>query len=71
MSSNIVLNVDVREGTGTGAARAARREDLVPGVLYGGDQGPVAIALKDNEVVKAINSGNQCPEVDVSLSLHH
>jgi len=41
MSSNIVLTVDVREGTGKGAARAARREDLVPAVIYGGEQGPV------------------------------
>lgn len=58
MSSNIVLNVDVREGTGTGAARAARREDLVPGVLYGGKLDPVAINLRGNEVRKALLTGN-------------
>lgn len=57
MSSNIVLNVDVREGTGKGAARAARREDLVPGVLYGGDQDPVSINLRGNEVRKALLTG--------------
>ena len=56
--SNIVLNVDVREGTGTGAARAARREDLVPGVLYGGKLGPVSINLRGNEVRKALLTGN-------------
>ena len=55
--SDIVLSVEVRERTGTGGARETRRNGFVPGVLYGGDQGPVAIALKDNEVVKAINSG--------------
>ena len=58
MSSNIVLNVDVREGTGSGAARAARREDLVPGVLYGGKLDPVAITLRGNEVRKALLTGN-------------
>ncbi len=58
MSSNIVLTVDVREGTGTGAARAARREDLVPGVLYGGKLDPVAINLRGNEVRKALLTGN-------------
>jgi large subunit ribosomal protein L25 len=57
MSSNIVLNVDVREGTGKGAARAARREDLVPGVLYGGKLGPVAINLRGNEIRKALLTG--------------
>ncbi|MEA1943619.1 MAG: 50S ribosomal protein L25/general stress protein Ctc [Pseudomonadota bacterium] len=57
MSSNIVLNVDVREGTGKGAARAARREDLVPGILYGGDQDPVSINLRGNEIRKALLTG--------------
>lgn len=57
MSSNIVLNVDVREGTGKGAARAARREDLVPGILYGGDQEPVSINLRGNEIRKALLTG--------------
>jgi len=58
MSSNIVLTVDVREGTGKGAARAARREDLVPAVIYGGEQGPVSITLRGNEIRKALLSGN-------------
>lgn len=57
MSSNITFNVSVRERIGKGGARAARREGLVPGVLYGGDEAPVAVALKQNEVVKAINTG--------------
>ncbi|MAK64030.1 MAG: 50S ribosomal protein L25/general stress protein Ctc [Maricaulis sp.] len=57
MSSNIVLTVDVREGTGKGAARAARREDLVPGVLYGGKLGPVSINLRGNEIRKALLTG--------------
>ena len=55
--SDIVLSVEVRERTGTGGSRETRRNGFVPGVLYGGDKGPVAIALKNNEVVKAINSG--------------
>lgn len=57
MSKNITLNVDVRERTGKGGAREARRQGFVPGVLYGGDQDPVAINLRMNEVVKAINTG--------------
>jgi len=55
--SDIVLSVEVRERTGTGGARETRRNGFVPGVLYGGDKGPVSIALKNNEVQKAINSG--------------
>ncbi|MEQ8405628.1 MAG: 50S ribosomal protein L25/general stress protein Ctc [Oceanicaulis sp.] len=55
--SDIVLSVEVRERTGKGGARQARRDGFVPGVLYGGDQDPVSIALKNNELIKAINSG--------------
>ncbi len=55
--SEICLDVVVRDQTGTGSARAARRDGMVPGVLYGGDENSIAIALKFNEVIKAINSG--------------
>lgn len=55
--AEIVLNVEVRERTGTGGARAARRDGKVPGVLYGGDKQPVAIAIRANEFRKALFSG--------------
>jgi large subunit ribosomal protein L25 len=55
--ADIVLNVEVREQQGTGAARAARREGKVPGVLYGGAQAPVAIAVRSNEFRKALYTG--------------
>jgi large subunit ribosomal protein L25 len=54
----IVFNVVVRERTGTGGAREARNNGLVPGVLYGGGMDPVAISLKLNEVLKAIETGH-------------
>jgi len=57
MSKDIVFNVTVRERIGSGGAREARRAGLVPGVLYGGGEDPVPVALKENEVVKAINTG--------------
>ncbi len=57
MSQDIVFNVTVRERIGKGGAREARRLGMVPGVLYGGGEDPVAINLKKNEVVKAINTG--------------
>ncbi len=55
--AEIVLNVEVRERTGTGGARVARRAGLVPGVLYGGDKDPVAISVKMNEFRKALYTG--------------
>src|SRR3982751_5202222 len=55
--ADIVLNVEVRERTGTGGARDTRRAGLVPGVLYGGDKDPVAISVKANEFRKALYTG--------------
>jgi len=55
--AEIVLNVEVRDGVGTGGARLARREGKVPGVLYGGPLGPVPISAPANEFRKALYSG--------------
>ena len=54
---SVVLDVVVREETGTGNAREARRNGVVPGVVYGGDKDAISIGIKYNEVLKAINSG--------------
>lgn len=56
--TDTVLDVEVRDNTGKGNARAARRSGFVPGVLYGGGEEAVAISLKQNEVIKALNTGN-------------
>ena len=55
--AEIVLNVEVRERTGTGGSREARRAGKVPGVLYGGPRGPVPGAVNANEFRKALYTG--------------
>lgn len=55
--AEIVLNVEVRDRTGTGGAREARRAGKVPGILYGGPKGPVAISVKANEFRKSLYTG--------------
>ena len=55
--AEIVLNVEIRECTGKGGARAMRREDKVPGVLYGGPLGPVSLAVRSAEFRKALYTG--------------
>ncbi|WP_421934690.1 50S ribosomal protein L25/general stress protein Ctc [Phenylobacterium sp.] len=55
--ADIILNVEVRDRTGTGGARETRRAGMVPGVLYGGAKDPVAIAVKANEFRKALHTG--------------
>ena len=55
--AEIVLNVEVRDRPGSGGARAVRRDGKVPGVLYGGKEAPVAIAVKQGEFRKALYTG--------------
>lgn len=56
MSEMDIFHCEVRERTGTGGARAVRRDGWIPGVLYGGGD-PVAIKLRQNEVNKAFKAG--------------
>ncbi|MGA0545309.1 50S ribosomal protein L25/general stress protein Ctc [Brevundimonas sp. VNH65] len=55
--AEIILNVDVRDGVGTGNARAARRAGGVPGILYGGDKAPVAISVNEKDFRKSLYTG--------------
>ncbi|SMX22823.1 50S ribosomal protein L25/general stress protein Ctc [Boseongicola aestuarii] len=51
------LNAMVRTGTGKGAARQARRDGLVPGIVYGGGADPVAINIPYNVLYKNLKAG--------------
>ncbi|ETW14027.1 50S ribosomal protein L25/general stress protein Ctc [Roseivivax marinus] len=46
-----------RTGTGKGAARQARRENLVPGIVFGGDKEPLPINLPYNDLIKRLKAG--------------
>ena len=43
MGDTISLNAEIRSEVGKGAARALRRNNLVPGIVYGGENKPQAI----------------------------
>ena len=51
------LHAEVRTGTGKGAARQARREGNVPGIVYGGGTDPLAINLNYNMLLKRLKQG--------------
>ena len=57
MADSLSLSASVRESVGKGAAREARRNDLVPGVIYGGSEEPLSINVKFNELLKKLNAG--------------
>ncbi|MGI9325407.1 MAG: 50S ribosomal protein L25/general stress protein Ctc [Pseudomonadales bacterium] len=57
MSQQIELAAEARSDSGKGASRRLRREGkLVPGILYGGEDAPVTLTLKTNELVKVMEN---------------
>jgi len=53
----IDLTAEVRTGTGKGAARQARRDGYVPGIIYGDGVEPVAIKMKFNYLLTKLRQG--------------
>jgi large subunit ribosomal protein L25 len=51
------LNAKARSGVGKGAARALRREGLIPAVIYGDKKPPLTISISYNEAMKRIYAG--------------
>lgn len=51
------LIAEARAGTGKGAARAARREGKVPGIVYGGGEDPLPIQIPFNVLLKRLKAG--------------
>jgi large subunit ribosomal protein L25 len=48
---------EVRTGTGKGAARQARREGYVPGIVYGDHKEPLAINIEYYSLLKRLKAG--------------
>ncbi|MUP07758.1 50S ribosomal protein L25/general stress protein Ctc [Agrobacterium vitis] len=51
------LKAETRERVGKGSSRELRRNGLIPAVIYGDKQAPIAITLNTNEVTKRIHAG--------------
>ena len=51
------LHAEVRTGTGKGAARQARREGNVPGIVYGDGAQPQPININYNALLKRLRAG--------------
>ena len=57
MSKIIKLKATARGGAGKGAARAVRRQGLIPGVVYGDKKEPQNISFVYNELQPHVNTG--------------
>ena len=57
MANAVTLKATARAGAGKGAARAVRRQGLVPAVIYGDRQEPELVSLAYRELVTHVNTG--------------
>lgn len=56
MSSAVKLSVEARSHSGTGAARATRREGKVPATIYGDKKDPSDISVDENLILKELET---------------
>lgn len=69
----ITLNAERREGLGKGGARKARAKGLIPGILYGHGEQPVALAIADRTfyvAMKQHKGGNAIVSLAVEGAEH-
>ncbi len=57
MVQTIRIEAEAREQAGKGAARATRRQGLVPAVIYGAKQEATLLALDPRDVMKELHKG--------------
>ncbi|ENN91238.1 50S ribosomal protein L25/general stress protein Ctc [Bartonella bovis] len=57
MSKSYTLKAEIRERVGKGSSRELRRNGLIPAVIYGDKQPPLAIAVSYKEIFYKIYAG--------------
>jgi large subunit ribosomal protein L25 len=68
-AERVNLEVRVREERGSAAARRLRKTGLIPGVVYGGNAEPTAIAVAERELRKALTTDHGLNAImDVKLN---
>ncbi|MEV5806413.1 50S ribosomal protein L25/general stress protein Ctc [Streptomyces parvulus] len=63
--SEVKISAGTRTEFGKGAARRIRREDKVPGVLYGHGSDPVHLTLPGHELLMALRTPNVLIALDI------
>ncbi|MEZ7006178.1 50S ribosomal protein L25/general stress protein Ctc [Streptomyces sp. AD55] len=63
--ADVTLSAEPRTEFGKGAARRIRRENKVPGVLYGHGTDPLHLALPGHDLLLALRTSNVLIELDI------
>lgn len=56
MSTKFEVNAEKRELKGSGASRRLRRENKVPGIIYGGDKAPEMVAFEHDPMLHMLEN---------------
>ncbi|MCE5186436.1 MAG: 50S ribosomal protein L25 [Planctomycetaceae bacterium] len=64
MSETTVLKANLRTKSGSHASAAVRKQGLLPAVIYGHKQEPVAVALDAHAFLEGVHGGNRIFELD-------
>jgi large subunit ribosomal protein L25 len=56
MSETIEVMAETRADGGKGASRRLRRQGMVPGIVYGGHQDPLMIAVGHNDMLRSLEN---------------
>jgi len=56
MSTNFVVEASSRSDVGKGASRRLRHANLIPAVMYGGEQDPVSLTINHDDINKALDN---------------
>lgn len=65
MADKIVISAEVRTTFGKGSARQARRNSLIPSVVYGGGSEPRHLLLPSHETTLAVRNPNALLTLDI------
>lgn len=57
-TKHMQLTAAKREGSGKGTARAVRRENRIPAVIYGDNKAPVLISIEEKPITLEYNKGH-------------
>ncbi|MDR0783487.1 MAG: 50S ribosomal protein L25/general stress protein Ctc [Propionibacteriaceae bacterium] len=63
--AEIIIAAQVRDEFGKGAARRARRDQLIPAVMYGHGTKPIHVALPAHETTLALRTANALLTIDL------
>ncbi len=65
MAKTVLLKAEIREQTGSKAVRKVRKRGMIPAIVYGHKQEPVAISLDAHNFIEGLHHGQRLMDVQI------